>query len=275
MPRLDLRKPLLFLVALLVAASAVPADDPVFSNAVTRPRIALIIDDLGYGLAAGRRAVRLPGPVACAVLPETPRGRLLAEFAAAQGKEVLLHLPLQAQNSEDDGNAGALHIDMSRERFAAAFAESIQSVPHVTGVNNHRGSLLTRHPGHMRWLMEELNARDGLFFVDSYTTHHSVALQAATEAGVPAARRDVFLDADRSAAGVQKAFDRLVRLARKRGSAIGIGHPYPETLEFLERVLPTLNAEGIELVPLSELIYGSQVRQAGGRPRAPQASTGN
>lgn len=221
-----------------------------------RPRIALIIDDLGYGLAAGRRAIELPGPVACAVLPATPRARVLAEIAAEHGKEVLLHLPLQAQNARGAVDPGALHMDMSRESFAAAFAENIAAVPHVAGVNNHRGSLLTRHPGHMRWLMEELNARDGLFFVDSYTTHQSVALQAAAEAGVPAARRDVFLDVDRSTAAVASAFERLKTLARRRGSAIGIAHPYPETLEFLEQALPRLSADGYELVSLRELIHG-------------------
>ncbi|MGB5353228.1 MAG: divergent polysaccharide deacetylase family protein, partial [Woeseia sp.] len=109
---------------------------------------------------------------------------------------------------------------------------------------------------HMRWLMEELHAHEGLFFVDSYTTHQSVAMQAAVDAGVPAARRDVFLDNDRSAEGVAAAFEKLKRVARRRGSAIGIGHPYPETLKFLEQVLPQLSAEGIELVSLSELIYG-------------------
>ena len=57
-------------------------------------RIAIIIDDLGYQLEAGRRAIELPGPVAYAILPGTPSGRALAETAHRNGKEVLLHLPL-------------------------------------------------------------------------------------------------------------------------------------------------------------------------------------
>ncbi len=247
------RRLLLVLVSLCVSGT-VAAADAYIESPTPRPRIALIIDDLGHGLAAGRRAIALPGPVACAVLPATPRARLLAESAAAQGKEVLLHLPLQAQNLSGRADPGALHLDMSRERFAAVFAEHLAAIPHVSGVNNHRGSLLTRHPGHMRWLMEELRARDGLFFVDSYTTHQSVALQLAHESGVPAARRDVFLDNERTPGAVAKSFERLKRLARQRGWAIGIGHPYPETLEFLEQALPALASEGIELVSLGELI---------------------
>jgi uncharacterized protein len=240
----------LFLSCLLPPAAI--ADDGLVELVVPRPRIALIIDDLGYEFAAGQRVIGLPGPVACAVLPATPRGRQLAELAKQSGKEVLLHLPLQAENDVGRSDPGAMLLDMNRRQFATAFAENLASVPHVSGVNNHRGSLLTRHPGHMGWLMEELRARDGLFFVDSYTTHHSVALQLAEEAGIPAVRRDVFLDADRSA--VASEFERLLRLARRHGSAIGIGHPYPETLDYLERILPRLAAEGVDLVRVSELL---------------------
>ncbi|ANO52850.1 divergent polysaccharide deacetylase family protein [Woeseia oceani] len=241
----------LLLLSLPLAAGANKA---LPGTADARPRVAVIIDDLGYEFAAGRRVVRLPGPVACAVLPATPRGKQLAELAARNGKEVLLHLPLQAQNYAGDREPGAILLDMTRQQFAATFAANLASIPHVIGVNNHRGSLLTRHPGHMSWLMEELRARGGLFFVDSYTTHRSVAMQVAQEAGVPAVRRDVFLDAERSAAGVAREFERLLSLARKHGSAIAIGHPYPETLDFLEQALPGLAAQGIDLVSLGELL---------------------
>jgi polysaccharide deacetylase 2 family uncharacterized protein YibQ len=218
------------------------------------PRIAIIIDDLGYALGTGRRVVALPGPVACAVLPATPRARLLAELARQNGKDVLLHLPLQANDPPGYTEPGGLVLDMSRGQFSRAFAASLDSVPHVVGVNNHRGSLLTRHPGHMGWLMEEIRARDGLFFVDSYTTHESVALDLAFEAGVPAVRRDVFLDNDREPARLAAEFARLTGLARRHGLAVGIGHPYPETLSFLERALPRLRAEGIELISISDMV---------------------
>ena len=146
------------------------------------PQIAIIIDDLGYGLAAGERALELPGAVSFAVLPATPRGKTLAEKAYASGKEVLLHLPLQSATPQETEEPGSLLLDMTRGQFAAMFAEDFNSVPHAVGVNSHRGSLLTRHPGHMAWLMEEIQLRGGLFFVDSYTTHESIALKMAHEA---------------------------------------------------------------------------------------------
>ena len=151
---------------------------------------------------------------------------------------------------------------MSRQQFRRAVDEGLEAVPHIVGVNTHRGSLLTRHPGHMRWLMDEIAARGDLVFVDSYTTAESVALQIAKEQGIDAARRDVFLDPDRDPHTVRREFARLKRIAASKGFAIGIGHPYPETLEFLARSLPNLEDEGFELVGIREL-----VRLAGAAPR--------
>jgi polysaccharide deacetylase 2 family uncharacterized protein YibQ len=218
------------------------------------PRIAIIIDDLGYQLHAGERTIALPGPVACAILPGAPRARYLANVANAQGKEVLLHLPMQAVGPETSVEANRMTLDMSRSSFAATFDAAFESVPHAIGINNHRGSLLTRHPGHMQWLMEELLEHDGLFFVDSFTTAESVALQIASELGVHATRRDVFLDPDKTSLTLHREFERLKSIARKRGSAIAIGHPYEATLTLLERELPRLAEQGFDLVPVSELV---------------------
>jgi len=223
------------------------------------PKIAIIIDDLGWQLAAAERAINLPGPVTCSVLPQTPRGTEIAVKAYDKGKDVLLHLPLQPMSREEPADLGGITLDMSRRRFAETFAADLAAVPHAVGINSHRGSLLTRHPGHMRWLMEEIGAREGLFFVDSYTTHLSVALSIAEESGIPARRRDVFLDADAVPASVAREFERLKRLARKRGTAIGIGHPYPTTLAFLEKALPKLEEEGFQLVGIRELVLGQSV----------------
>ncbi|MCH9694865.1 MAG: divergent polysaccharide deacetylase family protein [Gammaproteobacteria bacterium] len=223
-----------------------------------QPRIAIIIDDLGYRLEAGRRAISLPGPIAFAVLPGTPRALTLARHAHEQGKEVLLHLPLQAGPNDPMHDPVAISLDMSRSEFNETFDLALSSVPYAIGVNGHRGSMLTRHPGHMRWLMEEIRARDDLFFVDSFTTHESVAVQIALETGVRARKRDVFLDPDLKPSTVAREFARMKRLAEKRGAVVAIGHPYAATLALLEQELPKLEEEGFELVTISELLATRQ-----------------
>ena len=93
-----------------------------------------------------------------------------------------------------------------------------------------------------------------MFFVDSFTTHESIAMQIAAESGVAAARRHVFLDNDRSPGALRKEFDRLTALARSKGVAVAIGHPYPETLQFLERELLELDSSTIMLIPVSQAL---------------------
>jgi polysaccharide deacetylase 2 family uncharacterized protein YibQ len=218
------------------------------------PRIALIIDDLGNALHAGERTAALHGPVACAILPHTPFGETIAQWAHLAGKEVLLHLPLQPVEQVAAAGSGTIIIDNTRMQLLRIFEADIVSIPHVVGVSNHMGSLLTRHPGHMEWLMDAVKAHGDLFFVDSYTTVSSVALQLARERGVRSIRRDVFLDNVPTEAEIDREFRRLMKRARKNGIAVGIGHPYPETLRYLERILPTLTKEGIELVSIGQLI---------------------
>lgn len=235
------------LLALLLCLSAAAAS-------ADAPRIAIIIDDLGYHLANGERALRLPGTISFSFLPGGPSTRLLAERAHELGRDILLHLPLQAHQDDDRTEPSEIHIDMSRLRVGIVFREALNAVPHVIGVNGHRGSLVTRHPGHMQWLMEEIRERGDLFFIDSYTHHDSVALQIARENGVAAMKRDVFLDPDRSRETVAREFERMKKLARQRGHVVAIGHPHPETLDLLEQQLPRLADEGFELVGVRELL---------------------
>ena len=217
------------------------------------PRIALIIDDLGNWRSAGVRTVSLPGPVACSVLPHTPFAKLIAERAHDAGKEVMLHLPM-APIQKRDSAPGTIYVDTTRTQLARIFALDLESIPHVVGVNNHMGSLVTQHPGHMTWLMTEIRERGGLFFVDSVTSEASIALKIATESGVPATRRDVFLDNVATEEAIDREFHKLKELARRNGVAVGIGHPYPATLTYLERVLPALADEGIALISVTESI---------------------
>ncbi|MCI0401115.1 MAG: divergent polysaccharide deacetylase family protein [Gammaproteobacteria bacterium] len=217
------------------------------------PHIGIIIDDMGYGLHEGLKAVGLPGPLAYAILPFSPNGKELAQAARKNGKEVLLHMPMQAVSDDHLLGPGALTLDMSRAQFTDTLERALLSVPLATGVNNHMGSLLTRHPGPMRWLMEAIRGH-GYFFVDSRTSPLTVAAEIARQNHVPYLSRDVFLDNIQDARDIEAQFERLITLARERGAALAIAHPHPDTIMFLTEVLPTLNDKGVRLVSLKEMI---------------------
>lgn len=229
----------------ILLAGATAAQPPV--------RIAIIIDDLGHSLELGRAAVDLPGALTYAVLPQLPYSRDIAERAHGGGKEVMLHLPMQSSDGRPLG-PGGLRDDMSREAFARAVRADLAAVPHVSGVNNHMGSLLTQKPAAMRWLMQDLRCFRDLYFVDSRTDMRTVAREFASEAGLATAQRDVFLDNEQEPDYIRGQIRRLVDKARRQGTAIGIGHPYPETLLVLAEELPALADQGVQLVPVSRLV---------------------
>ena len=218
-----------------------------------QPALAIVIDDMGKRLSTGRRVVSLPGPIACSFLPHARHSRYLAEQAHKQGKEVLLHLPMESIDQRPL-DAGGMFLDMTRSEFIHTLRKDMDAVPYLSGINNHMGSLLTRHPGHMAWLMQELQRVGKLYFVDSRTTSATVARTIAREWGVPNSQRNVFLDNINQSEAISRQVDKLVASAKKHGTALAIGHPYRTTLNVLKKMLPQLSARGVRLVPVSELI---------------------
>lgn len=215
--------------------------------------IAIILDDLGERKSAGDRAVNLPGPVACAFLPHTQFGPDQAKRAHAMGKEILLHLPLQP-GATARAWPTAITLGTGREEMDDYVRSAIDSIPHVRGVNNHQGSLLTETPMHMDWLMAQLKSIGGLYFVDSRTSGGSIAYRVARARGVPSAERTVFLDDTPTEEAIRYQFAVLIARARRDERALAIGHPHPQTLKMLETEIPRLARMGVRLVSPSELI---------------------
>ena len=220
------------------------------------PRIAIVIDDVGYAREPIERLLGASTEITFAVLPYGPHARDLAIWIDAEGAEVMLHLPMQPEGEPGGfSKDGMLLESMDGAELRKLVNEGLDKVPHAAGVNNHMGSVLTAQTEPMRIVMDELASRGAshLFFLDSRTTAKTVAYRLAREAGVPAAERDVFLDDVANEKAIAAQLARLEVLANKHGSAIAIGHPYPETVNALLAWLPTLEDKGFELVPASRL----------------------
>ena len=154
-----------------------------------------------------------------------------------------------------------LGLHMIKSEFIKQLRLDLSAVPYIQGINNHMGSLLTRHPGHMSWLMDELSHRPGLYFIDSKTTNQSIADKIAVEYNVPSLSRDFFLDPDDNKDTLRKQFDLFIKKIHRRGYALAIAHPYPTTIQFLKTHLDELKKQGIRLISVSKLISISSQRQ--------------
>lgn len=217
--------------------------------------LALIIDDVGYDLPALQRILKLSVPVAIAVIPDAPYAEVSATMAHERGQMVMLHLPMEPSSDKYRKKMTSyfLHEKMDREQLRKTFLKGLAQVPYVEGVNNHMGSYLTERTESMRWVMQVCREKE-LFFVDSKTSHKSVAAGMAQSMDVAWASRQVFLDHDLAPEAMQAAWQSAEACLAKGYRCVVIGHPHKETVAFLEA---QFSAEGLDaLIPVAQLLRG-------------------
>ena len=227
-----------------------------------KPKIALVIDDLGDNSVIADSLLNLPAVLTVAVLPHTPQASKILNLAARNGHEIIMHLPMEAHSRPDLLGPGALMASMDKTRLLATFSEDTESMPQIVGFNNHMGSLLTEDNEKMAWLMREAKAK-GLYFLDSKTSQTSVAQQVAQQFGVATIGRDVFLDHQGQNTNIATQLEVAKRIAARNGRVVIICHPYPHTLDFLRAQIDQLSKE-YELVHLSQLLVAERTELAVG-----------
>lgn len=208
------------------------------------PKLAIIIDDIGSQRKLGEKFIDLDLNLNFSILPHTAHGLELAQKAHSKGRDILLHLPMEPIGQEWDPGPGALFLKMDANTRRKTLLDDINFVPMAVGINNHMGSRYTENEGAMAAFLAEIKPKN-LFFIDSLTSSKSVGYTLAQKMAVKTAQRNLFLDNEKDPAIITKQIERLIKIAQKHGKAIGIGHPYPSTLEALSKSLPLLQKEVI------------------------------
>ncbi|MBV6523892.1 divergent polysaccharide deacetylase family protein [Ursidibacter maritimus] len=214
-------------------------------------KLAIVIDDIGYRAREDDAIYNLPKEVSVAIIPVAPYATARANKAYEQKRDILIHLPMQPQNSAQLIEAGALFVGMGEDKVARLVESARMQVPYAIGLNNHMGSKATTDRQTMQHLMKALSAQQ-LFFLDSKTAGNSVAAKVAKEFGIKALERHIFLDDSDALEDVKKQFQQAISYARKNGTAIMIGHPRKHSIAVLETGLSNL-PDDIQLVSLSSL----------------------
>ncbi len=221
-------------------------------------KIALIIDDFGY---QDEQAVAgffsLPFLITYAVIPGLPHSEQIANHLHRLGKSIIIHMPMEALDRKVEQNGFELLVRLSAKEIRNRVRKAIKVVPHAEGMNNHMGSRATTDEALLTALFAELKQVD-LFFVDSQTNNATQAYALAGKAGIAAALNDTFLDNVDNVQHIKQKLLYLADLASERGEAIGIGHPYANTLKVLNEVGPQLQQQGITFVLARDLVRQEQ-----------------
>ena len=219
---------------------------------VSIPLVAILIDDMGYSLRMDNAFLRLNAPLSFSFLPGAPHTPMMARKAKHMGRDVLVHLPLEPLNPRINPGPGGLRLDMDPDSMLGILRKDLDAVPGAIGVNNHMGSKFTANREAMEFILAEIK-RHNLFFIDSRTTKDSVAYITARSMGIPTAERSVFLDHDPRQEAIRKEVERLVKLSKKRGHILAIGHPMSNTWKVLHEELPRISKR-VRLVPVHRIL---------------------
>jgi uncharacterized protein len=218
------------------------------------PKVAIIIDDFGYDHRIAKQFSGIDAVITFAILPHSPYQKKIADLAAGRGFESMMHLPMEpVEYPSVDPGPGALLTSMTPDQLIQQLEKNLDAVPFIRGVNNHMGSKMTTESSQMYQIFSVLKKRN-LFFIDSRTTVDTLCKPSARLFQIPFAQRDVFLDHLHQKEIIRKQLNELVRIARRNGQAVGIGHAHPLTYQVLREMLPEIQKE-VQLVPASEIVH--------------------
>ncbi len=226
-----------------------------FDDSDKRPRIAIIVTDLGPSAAATTAAIQnLPGAVTLAFTPYGSRVSELVEEARAAGHETLMAAPSEPPEfPRNDPGPYTLLAALSPAENLDRLEYVLSRVPGYVGVVTTTSGRFFANEEALQPVLTLLRRR-GLLYVDGRGTPKSVAQQMAAAVGLPRAYGNRFLDTEASRGAIDNRLAELERIARESGSAIGIGQPYPVTIERIAQWVETLEGKGIALAPITAVV---------------------
>ena len=218
------------------------------------PRVAIILDDIGYDRKIVTKFLSLDLPLTLSMLPESPYESSILAKAQERNIEIMLHQPMEPfEYPHANPGPGALFCSMSPDELVQKFIQNLDDMPYVSGVNNHMGSKMTANASQMRQLFLVMKQRD-LYFIDSRTTEKTICRDSANLLQLPFGERDIFIDHFQDNEFIKKQFSELVRIAEKHGFAVGIAHPYRRTYKVLRHMMDDMK-EKVQFVPVSEVAH--------------------
>ena len=220
-----------------------------------RGKIAVIMDDIGGSLSPVKKLLQLDIMITPSILPGTGRAQSATSLLQNDGREYMIHMPMQPRSYPKTNPGGnALLLGQSEAETRRLVQSYVAGVPGASGCNNHMGSRYTEDAKAMQVVLNEVKQYN-LFFIDSRTIGDSVAFSEARKMGLKTATRNIFLDNKENVSYIRKQIHRMVKLVGKNQEIIAICHPYAETLEAFRLEQGWLKQQSVDFVAASEVVH--------------------
>mgnify|MGYP006086001207 FL=1 len=222
---------------------------------IMRGVIGIVIDDFGYRndeISDG--FLELDARLTYAIIPGHRYSTSFGEKAVESGHEVIVHMPMENTGKTYGEEDFVLMTAMDNETIQRRLNSAIEEIPTAIGMNNHQGSKASADQNIMSNVAKVMKER-GFFFLDSRTTIETIGETTMEVFGVPTARRNIFLDNEDDEEKIEKQLMKLVKRSEEVGSAIGIGHVKPKTLNVLSDQIPKLKKKGYKFEFVSNMLH--------------------
>ena len=230
-----------------------------FDKADKRPRIAVVLTNMGLSASATEQAIRnLPGSVTLAFAPFAERLGDWVNLARASGHEVLINVPMEPEGyPRNDPGPKTLLTSLSEAENQDRLDWVLTRAGGYVGVANLSGSRFAASAKDLQPVLKALRQR-GLMFLERAGNRQTAAGELARELGLPFAAAQTLIDADPSRQGIDGKLGELERAAKRDGMAVGLALPYPVTQERLSVWAAGLESRGLVLAPVSSVAVAAK-----------------
>lgn len=216
------------------------------------PLLVIVIDDLGLHSGRLEGLMGLKMPLTLSFLPYAKQTPQLVQKARRRGFEIMVHVPMQPKDAKINSGPDTLRLSMSKSDILRVLKKNLEAFDGAVGINNHMGSAFTESEEKMTPVIRHLKAKE-MIFLDSQTSSRTKGHLLAKREGVHALMRDVFIDHNKDTMSIKRNLHYADKIARKKGYAVAIGHPYSETIKALKEWSQERKKD-VTIIPASMLV---------------------
>jgi polysaccharide deacetylase 2 family uncharacterized protein YibQ len=222
-------------------------------TATKQVRVAILIRGIGRNSLDSNAAIEnLPSAISLGFESSDEGIQQWAAKAKERGHEVIVQLPLEPMGASANMSEEMLRSDAEPLQNMARLNTVLGRFNGPNGVTNTMGDKLLQSEKALQPILEDIKNR-GLMYIAVGKRRHRLFRKIADKMNLRYGNASLVIDIQPTPDAIKKALQRLVAMARKNGSAIGIASVSNVTIEQLQAWSEELATSGVTLVPVGAL----------------------